>query len=588
VIGENKLRFCRALQAATLVFIVLMSYAVYSKALAGDAEVDRNRNIQVFQAESNNADVTRDRNLERFQLAPNNAYTTRSRNLNGFELATPARYTLTVSSAHDTPIPGNGPRTCDHGEWVTCSVTSPVTEWFTTWYCIGWTGTGSVPSSGIGNSVSFPITEDSTITWNWVTSTQDSDRDGLLDIWETLGIDSNNDGIVDLDLRALGANPNHKDLFLEIDYMRSDGIHDHRPDENAVAVVKKAFANAPIHDNPDGINGITLHVLIDDSDNIPHHDTMNVYDREQNSWPEFDSNKTAYFGTLSERSDANSVNILEAKRMVYRYCIFIHQYAEWDKAAKQWVATTSSGIAERPGNDFIVSLGAFTNQNGSRDEQAGTLIHELGHTLGLQHGGGDNINCKPNYLSVMSYSRQFSDLISDRPLDYSNLTLPTLDEGHLDETVGIGGPAGGTTVFGPGSPKTASSSGPIDWNRDNDGGTDRDVAVNINDFTFRGIPNPDPSLDTPILRGYDDWANLHYNFRDTRDYEDGEHLEAATDCITWEIVQEMRNTGAPPVGGEWIPIDIAPMSTNLFGSALAISAIAALFVGFKRIRKKQN
>ena len=31
-------------------------------------------------------------------------------------------------------------------------------------------------------------------------------------------------------------------------------------------------------------------------------------------------------------------------------------------------------------------------------------MHELGHTLGLQHGGADDVNLKPNYLSVMSYA----------------------------------------------------------------------------------------------------------------------------------------------------------------------------------------
>ena len=34
---------------------------------------------------------------------------------------------------------------------------------------------------------------------------------------------------------------------------------------------------------------------------------------------------------------------------------------------------------------------------GSRDQQAGTFMHELG----LQHGSGDGINCKTNYFSIM-------------------------------------------------------------------------------------------------------------------------------------------------------------------------------------------
>lgn len=75
---------------------------------------------------------------------------------------------LTVSSAHDSPSPQNGITYFYDGQSVTCSVTSPVTEGNTVWTCTGWTGTGSVPSSGTDKTVTFAITEDSSITWNWV------------------------------------------------------------------------------------------------------------------------------------------------------------------------------------------------------------------------------------------------------------------------------------------------------------------------------------------------------------------------------------------------------------------------------------
>jgi len=75
--------------------------------------------------------------------------------------------TLTVSSAHDSPNPSNGGHSYISGESVTCSVSSPVTEGSTTWTCLGWSGTGSVPTGGSTTSVTFTITQDSMITWNW-------------------------------------------------------------------------------------------------------------------------------------------------------------------------------------------------------------------------------------------------------------------------------------------------------------------------------------------------------------------------------------------------------------------------------------
>ena len=74
---------------------------------------------------------------------------------------------LSVSSAHDSPVPSNGLHYYNDGSSVTCSVTSPVTEGNYVWTCSGWSGTGSVPPTGTETTVTFTITEDSGITWNW-------------------------------------------------------------------------------------------------------------------------------------------------------------------------------------------------------------------------------------------------------------------------------------------------------------------------------------------------------------------------------------------------------------------------------------
>jgi hypothetical protein len=74
---------------------------------------------------------------------------------------------LTVVSDHGSPDPAVGDHYYNDGQSVECSVSSPVTESGTTWVCTGWTGTGSAPSGGSGNNVSFVVTEDSSVTWLW-------------------------------------------------------------------------------------------------------------------------------------------------------------------------------------------------------------------------------------------------------------------------------------------------------------------------------------------------------------------------------------------------------------------------------------
>ena len=73
---------------------------------------------------------------------------------------------LTVVSAYGTPTPASGPYT--PGTTIVASVTPVVAGPAGTQYvCIGWTGTGDVPATGTTTSVTFTITQNSSITWNW-------------------------------------------------------------------------------------------------------------------------------------------------------------------------------------------------------------------------------------------------------------------------------------------------------------------------------------------------------------------------------------------------------------------------------------
>jgi hypothetical protein len=344
--------------------------------------------------------------------------------------------------------------------------------------------------------------------------TNDFDGDGLLDCWETDGIDFNNDGQIDFDLPAMGADPERKDVFVEIDWMAQ-----HKPNPDALEMVRQRFQNAPVDCEPDGSNckGVNLHILVDEQA-VAHSDELSFASctNASSKVPDFDEVKRDSFGTAAERNDPNSENILNAKRLVYRYALFAHNLLGLDG---------TSGCAELPGNDFVITLGSWTKIKGhgigTTDQQAGTFMHELGHTLGLRHGGGDNINCKPNYLSVMSYTHQIdNNYVFGRVLDYSRSNLATLNENSLNEVFGIGGLPNLKTAYGPFPALMSLADMAIDWNR-NGNATDMNVFADINhlsssNFGCNGVGT--------ILKGYDDWRNLQYNFRASSDFIDDVRL----------------------------------------------------------------
>lgn len=334
----------------------------------------------------------------------------------------------------------------------------------------------------------------------------DSDGDGLWDSWEEFGFDANNDGIVDVDLPAMGADKNHKDIFIEIDYMV--GAHSHQPSAAALQTLINAFNGAPV-DNPDGMTGIRLHVdagpdsimnpvtsqtwgSLSRASALSHIDTLGGLDANGYDWSDFDALKQTNF-------DA-------ARLPIFHYTVFAHDLG--DIVGVSGISRNTSDFAQGA-NDFIVSLGSWTNGVGSDDEQGGTLMHELGHNLGLRHGGGDDIHYKPNYLSVMNYSFQTTGLIvggNSGLFDYSRFTPPDLDENNLDETVGLNGGGAmnsyGTHWYCPSLQTTNAVNSPIDWNCDGDT-IDNPTVADIN-------LGPGYNGAGAVLISQNDWDNLIY------------------------------------------------------------------------------
>jgi hypothetical protein len=99
------------------------------------------------------------------------------------------------------------------------------------------------------------------------------------------------------------------------------------------------------------------------------------------------------------------------------------------------VPVRSSGFGDVGGGDSLITLGAFGfNHNGSDVAQAGTFMHETGHNFERRHGGeGLERNCKPNYVSVMSYLFQVHGMNGGTAVDFSGQVLNPLDETTLSD-----------------------------------------------------------------------------------------------------------------------------------------------------------
>jgi uncharacterized repeat protein (TIGR01451 family) len=346
---------------------------------------------------------------------------------------------------------------------------------------------------------------------------QDIDDDGIPDDVELNGIRDAN-GTLITDMKNLGSDPCRKTIAVEIDYMEdlSPGGHSHRPRADSVQDAKDMFNNAPGYPavNPCPYTGFPtrnsgINLIVEIDQRLAEEPLISAF-------PYLDNIKTTHFN--------------EAKSPYFHYNIWGHLYQEY---------LGSAGYAERPGNDFLVTLGSGVNQVGDRLQQASTFAHELGHNLNLTHGGSDldeEVNCKPNYLSVMNYIFAFgltstSGGTTTTTIDYSREVLPLLNESRLLENRGISD-GQFITYWNDGNGITRSGLGnlALDWNGNLNIDTSP-VSANLNQITENGCDSPELDL----LNGFNDWNNILFKFTNHKNFEDGIHLNIPKELTSEEI-----------------------------------------------------
>ncbi len=335
----------------------------------------------------------------------------------------------------------------------------------------------------------------------YVYAPDDLDQDGLTDDMELNGYTANGQFI---DLKAMGANPQHKDIFIHAEWMA--GL---KPNPKAIQMVVDAFAKAPVL-NPDGKPGINLHIDLGPGSNMTRKKKwgslsqssqrgfVDVLGQEgqpfQYAWDEFDFFKSSFIET--------------GRRAAFHYFLFANDAPNRNRAGAHRGSPGADSIIfmAQPENRVI-----FTN--------ALVIMHELGHQLGLDHGGPDHIDRKPNYLSIMNSAFTETGILNSnnkkRRLDFSRSALPTLNERLLDELVGIQDPQKHLTTWSirtaldepAGSNKCISNlSGfnkiflptqSLDWNCDGLK-TPTPVVADLNSDGFCVRNGADNTLDTPL------------------------------------------------------------------------------------------
>ena len=325
-----------------------------------------------------------------------------------------------------------------------------------------------------------------------------------------------------LDLYAMGGRTGKKDIFIEIDYMDSTdpGVI---PRKESLQMVVDAFAkhDIAVHFDAGTLFSPTFNPALF---NLGQGDSKVPYEKCVAM-----NQKTCASNTSSRKSiyDWKQEFMDPRRRPIFHYLLMGNSRFDNEPAVG------SSGYAEIEGNDMIVTMGkwGFTTATplGLQiliNQQAAAIMHELGHNLGLRHGGDENLNYKPNYTSVMNYlyqnlgqeadlssptayqrwlfyynnlnkvknniercNLQNSPCENDFVINYSNGAGKSLNENNLLEEENIG--------------HGAATGAYADWNKSG-GLTAGAISLDL---------NPDGgTAGRSVLHDYNDWANLKLPF----------------------------------------------------------------------------
>jgi YVTN family beta-propeller protein len=319
----------------------------------------------------------------------------------------------------------------------------------------------------------------------------DADTDGIPDAVERFGV-RKPDGTFGFRPQDYGASPCRPTVFVKADYMAAvPGVsgHYHQPADTAMQSVKTAFDTAPRPRIPrcpfpnwphaDGVQLILL-----PGEELAHRDLLSPSGDPRQIYKDFSD--------IRDGTNANGNNPAGHDRLADD----LRQYVHYALFAHKPVALNDDYAGLAFGKDFTVSLGDSNTPMDGPQGQAATFMHELGHALGLGHGGFEDVNFKPNYISLMNYAFPLGVLPGDR-LEFSTGTRGELNQQHLNEAKGIGDPAVTTKFYDPSHVlQLGPGGGPLNFNGGVDGEPDVEADINGDNAGTCVSPGDDNILST--------------------------------------------------------------------------------------------
>lgn len=331
----------------------------------------------------------------------------------------------------------------------------------------------SIYDDYIGKEVFVKLSDEKVI--DLLFTDTDTDSDGLYDFWEKYGADYNKDGIVDLPINEMGATVDTKDIYVEVDCM--DGFN---------ATTQEYFDKVAVEY---AAHSIRLH--IDAGENYTDYVTGVM-------WSEYPSGSGASiipyvseFDSFDRIEEIANENFTVNRRSVFHYCAFVENLG-------------GAGGTAYLNHQLFTVLATMSDRS-----KGASFMHELGHNLGLRHGGSDSLNNKPNYLSNMNYLFAYSD---DLAYKYSDYKLPNIDENSLNEKIGVD-PEGltakdnlHTALMVDGHPQfIIAAKTPLDYNGDGD---TNDVGIKVDLSNRSQATSSDTSISYDVLESQNDWLVL--------------------------------------------------------------------------------